>query len=134
MVVSMLQKQEGKTFCVDTLALDNDSTTAAAIRERVKREINDTKDINHTKNNLGSHLSDLRNQHPNLSDMVIKYFRKMFGCVVKGNKGNPEGIRSRLLCIVDHAFGDHSSCSEEWRGFFKDRENYKHKSLPYGKT
>ena len=101
----MLQKQ-GKTFCVDTLALDNDSTTTAAIRERVKLEINDIKDINHTKNNLGSHLSALRNQHPNLSDMVIKYFRKMFGYAVKGNKGNPEGVRSRLLCIVDHAFGD----------------------------
>ena len=52
MVVSMLQKQEGKTFCVDTLALDNDSTTASAIRERVKRKISD---INHTKNNQGSH-------------------------------------------------------------------------------
>ena len=52
-VVPMLQKQEGKTFCVVTLALDNDSTTTAAIRERVKREINDIKDINHTKNNLG---------------------------------------------------------------------------------
>ena len=131
MVVSMLQKQERKTFCVDTLALDNDSTTAGAVR--VKREINDIKDVNHTKNNLGSHLSALRNQHPNLSDMVIKYFRKMFGYTVKCNKGNPGGVRSRLLCIVDHAFGDHSSCSEEWCGFFKDRENYKHKSLPYGK-
>ena len=65
--------------------------------------------------------------------MVIKYFRKIFGYAVKGNKRNPEGVRSRLLCIVDHAFGDHSSCSEEWCGFFKDKENYKHKSLPYGK-
>ena len=86
MVVSMLQRQEGKTFCVDTLALDNDNTTATAIRERVKREINDIKDINHTKNNLGSHLSALRNQHPNLSDMVIKCLRKMFGYAVKGKK------------------------------------------------
>ena len=133
MVVSMLQKQEEKPFCVDTLALDNDSTTAAAVKERVKRKINYIKDINHTKNNLGSHLSALRNQHPNLLDMVIKYFRKMFGYAVEFNKGNPEGVRSRLLCIVDHVFGDHSSCSEEWCGFFKDRENYKHKSLPYGK-
>ena len=32
-----------------------------------------------------------------------------------------------------HLVIDHSSCSEEWCGFFKDRENYKHKSLPYGK-
>ena len=53
MIVSMLQKQEGKTFCVDTLALGNESTTVPAIRERVKREINDIKDISHTKNNLG---------------------------------------------------------------------------------
>ena len=57
----------------------------------------------------------------------------MFGYAVKGNEGNPERVRSRLLCIVDHAFDDHSSCSEEWCEFFKDRENYKHKSLPYGK-
>ena len=34
MVVSMLQKQEEKTFCIDKLALDHDSTAAAAMKPK----------------------------------------------------------------------------------------------------
>ena len=38
-----------------------------------------------------------------------------------------------MKCIVSHAIGDHDSC-QEWCGYLRDPENYRHKTLPHGKS
>ena len=30
-------------------------------------------------------------------------------------------------------FGDHSECSDQWCGYLKDPNSYKHRGLPYGR-
>ena len=50
MAASMLkQHEENNSENVVRLVMDNDSTTSAKLRAEVKHEIEDNKDINHTK-------------------------------------------------------------------------------------
>ena len=56
MAASMLkQHEENNSENVVRLVMDNDSTTSAKLRAEVKQEIEDIKDINHRKKNLGTH-------------------------------------------------------------------------------
>ena len=46
--------------------MDNASTTSAKLRAEVKHEIEEIKDINHAKKNLGTHLYNLQVKHKEL--------------------------------------------------------------------
>jgi len=58
---------------------------------------------------------------------------KCFSYSVSQNKGNPSALHKSLKSIVPHSFGNHENCHESWCGAEKDRINYKHSDLPYGK-
>ena len=75
MAASMLkQHEENNSENVVRLVMNNDSTTSAKLRAEVKREIEDIKDINHTKKNLGTHLYNLQEKHKALTPKVIIYY------------------------------------------------------------
>ena len=62
MAASMLkQHEENNSENVVGLVMDNDSTTSAKLCAEVKHEIEDIKDINHTKKSLGTHLYNSQN-------------------------------------------------------------------------
>ena len=108
MSASMLkQHEENKSENVVTLVMDNDSMTSAKLRAEVKHEIEDIKDINHTKKNLGTHLYNLQVKHKALTPKVIGYLQKCFAFVLTRHRDDTDGIRKGLLNITNHAFGCH---------------------------
>ena len=65
MAVTMLKSQKAKPESVARLVTDIDSNTSAKLRQNIERQIDDLKDINHTKKNLSTHLSELQARHKN---------------------------------------------------------------------
>lgn len=62
---------------------------------------------------------------------MLKYLSKCFAYAVTSNKNNPIQLKSDLLNVTDHAYGNHDKCGE-WCHYKDDPENYKHKGLPNG--
>lgn len=117
---------------------DDDSTTAAHIKQKVPYTVEKWTDIVHAKRSLTTRLYNLaqRGKFTNssvLSQRVISYLVKCFSYCVSQNKGNPLALQNALKNIVPHAFGNHASCDESWCRGKKDPLNYKHSDLPYGK-
>ena len=117
---------------------DDDSTTAAHIKEKVPYPVEKWTDIVHAKRSLTTRLYNLsqRGKFVNsstLSRKVINYSVKCFTYSVSQNKGNPSALQKSLKSILPHSFGNHKNCNESWCGAKKDPINYKHSDLPYGK-
>ena len=117
---------------------DDDSTTAAHIKQKVPYLVEKWTDIVHAKRSLTTRLYNLaqRGKFTNssaLSQKVINYLVKCFSYCVTQNKGNPLALKTVLKSIVPHAFGDHSTCNESWCRAKQDPQHYKHSDLPYGK-
>ena len=117
---------------------DDDSTTAAHIKQKVPYLVEKWTDTVHAKRSLTTRLYNLaqRGKFTNssaLSQKVINYLVKCFSYCVTQNKGNPLALQTALKSIVPHAFGDHSTCNESWCRAKQDPQNYKHSDLPYGK-
>ena len=90
--VAMLKQQEGKSVDITSVTMDNDSTTSARIRDEIQREMNEIKDLNHTKNNLRTHLTALQT-HKCLTDTVVTYLQTCFVIVCTGHKNDPVNIK-----------------------------------------
>ena len=73
MVSAMLKEQEGKSVAITSVIMDNDSTTSTGIRDEIQREMNEMKDLSHTKNNLRTHLTTLQATHKCLTNTVVTY-------------------------------------------------------------
>ena len=123
---------ESKGAEVATLIMDDDSTTAAHIRNSVPHKITKLSDFMHVKKHIVGELYKLQKKHKVLSSEIIKYLSKCFSFAVRTSKDNADGVRQNLLCIVPHAFGCHDNCGA-WCGYAKDPASYRHKSLPGGK-
>lgn len=117
---------------------DDDSTTAAHIKQKVPYPVEKWTDIVHAKRSLSTRLYNLaqRGKFANssvLSQRVVSYLVKCFSYCITQNKGNPSALQKELKSIVPHAFGDHECCNESWCRAKQDPLNYKHSDLPYGK-
>ena len=117
---------------------DDDSTTAAHIKQKVPYPVEKWTDIVHAKRSLTTRLYNLaqRGKFTNssvLSQRVISYLVKCFSYCVSQNRGNPLALQKALKNIVPHAFGNHTSCDESWCRAKQEPLNYKHSDLPYGK-
>ena len=97
--------------------MDNDTTTSSKLRKEIERHTEDLKDINHTKNNLGSHLEGLKKTHKALTWKVIIYPQKCFSYVLTQTKNDEEKVRLGLINIVDHVFRNHNKWEQSWCGF-----------------
>lgn len=135
MVVNIVKKINDSGKCrVSTLIGDDDTSTISHIHQEVDPSVDKRSDKNHVKKNLGKLILELSKKYPKiLTRLVILYFQKLFAYMVSQNKGNPENIKRGLKAIVNHAFGDHQHCDQEWCGFLKNPSDYKHKGLPWGK-
>ena len=117
---------------------DDDSTTESFIHAQVPYGVEKFSDIIHIKRSLTSRLHNLSKmkRFPNcssLSTKVIDYLVKCFSVAVNQNKGDPKLMQASLKCIVPHAFGIHTDCSESWCRWKQEPTMYKHAYLPYGK-
>ena len=103
MAVAVLKGREGKSVAVPSVIMDNDSTTSARIRDEIQREMNEIKDLNHTKNNFRTLLTALQTTHKCLTDAVVTYLQKCFVIVCNGHKNGPLNVKK---WIAEH----HESC------------------------
>ena len=110
MVAAMLKEQEGKSVAIRSVIMDNDSTTSARIRDEIQREMNEIKDLSHTKNDLRTHLTALQTTHK--IDTVVTFLQKCFVSVCTEHKNDPVNIKVGLVNITNHAFGNHKHCQK----------------------
>ena len=99
-------------------------------------------DSTHATRTLVSHLHKIRSEKSNfpgesvLSQKVIDYFQKCFSYCLNQNKGDPEKMRTSLIALVPHAFGDHKKCEENklnWCKWLQNPDTFSHNDLPNGK-
>lgn len=134
MLVEMLKKTNDKGVPVGTVVGDDDTTGISRVRAEVDRTIEKLSDKNHTRKNITCQLYAIRKNHKELSEKVISAITKNFNYMLSQNVGNTESVKVGLRATVDHLFGDHSNCSENWCGYFKNPGTYKHRNLPFGKN
>ena len=89
-------------------------------------------EINHIKKSGRNRLYELKKQHKQLSETVIKSVQKNFVYALNQNRGDPTSLKKALDAIPAHMYGDHSDCGS-WCGHHKDPQDYRHKNLPRGK-
>ena len=119
---------------------DDDSSTTAKIHEEVAYSVEKWSDSTHATRTLVSHLHKIRSEKSNspgesvLSQKVIDYFQKCFSyCFKNQNKGDPEKMRTSLIALVPHAFGDHKKCEESklnWCKWLQNPDTFTHNDLP----
>lgn len=130
--VELLKKTQSQNAKVKTLIMDEDSTTIAHVRRDYDADMVKWSDINHAKKCLSNAIYRIQPKYKKqLTPKVIKYFKKNYAYVLAQNKGKVDELRSGIISILPHVFGDHSSCGE-WCGYMKNSDSYKHKSLPKG--
>ena len=134
MAVDMLQQLRDEGTEVNTLIMDNDTTTISRARAEFDNKLEKEDDQNHTKKSLISSLYALRAKHKNLNNGdVLDYITRMFMYPIQQNQGNAEKIRDELGTIVPHIYGDLQHCTGQWCTYKRNPENYRYKSLPHGK-
>ena len=136
--VELFQNAPKQGAKYSTYTGDDDSTTESYIRQQVPYGVEKFSDIVHIKRSLTTRLHNLSKMErfkecSPLSSKVIAYLAKCFSIVIAQNKGDSKLMQSSMKCIVPHAFGDHTGCSESWCKWKQNPTDYKHAYLPYGK-
>ncbi|CAC5426608.1 unnamed protein product [Mytilus coruscus] len=116
MVVEMLKQLDDKDIPVSKVVGDDDSTGF----NRAKKLMPNSSMVN-----------DLKEKHKELSGMVAESIVKNVSYVLDQNIGNADGIEFYMQQSI--MYGDHQYCTENWCGYLKNKENYVHSNLPYGK-
>ena len=130
---AVIKNVEKKGLKVDTLIMDDDTTTLARVKS-FKPEIIKWSDLNHTKKHLGNSLYTLAKKQKMLTKQVITTLQRWFSFAIKQNKNQVQNCRQALSQIVPHAFGEHENCGVWCRAKDNPHIVYKHKTLPLGKN
>lgn len=128
--VSMLHSETLKEANVKVTVLvgDEDSSTAAAIREEFGDECKKASDLMHTQKVLSKDLYLVKAMHSVLDAAAITYLVATVGTVVKKNKDKPDDLLIDIKNIPEHTFNNHKDCGS-WCKFKEDPEGYKCKYL-----
>ncbi|XP_063412530.1 uncharacterized protein LOC134722744 [Mytilus trossulus] len=134
LAVEMVQDLQCKGCTVSCIIMDDDTTTLARLKQNINSDIVKRSDKNHQRKNIVSDLYRLHEKHKGkLSTSTISYLTKDLDYAIAQNQNHAEQLSQNIYAIIPHSFGDHSHCDLSWCNYHKDPENYKHKSLPYGK-
>ncbi|KAL4229161.1 hypothetical protein ACF0H5_012199 [Mactra antiquata] len=93
-----------------------------------RKKVTKWSDKNHTFKHLTNSLYRLQQKHKALTSNVISYLKKCFNYALSQAEGDVEKCARQIQQIVPHSFGDHIKC-DQWCGFLKNPETYKHGSL-----
>ena len=127
--VKLIQEVEEKGVRVDTLIMDDDTTTMARVRKEINHPVEKWSDTNHATRGLANNLYNLAKKHKILTNTNIKYIRKCFSYALHQNKGDVDKCRDAIDNIVPHCFGEHEKCNAAWCGAKTAPETYQHKTL-----
>ena len=124
MAAEMMDKLAAKSISVETIVMDNDSSTVAKLRQK-NPTLKKKSDKNHTKKNIANALYNLRKTHkPLQNSKTINYVITLFSYAIAQMQGNVLGLKKRLAQLVPHMYGEHDEC-EEWCTYRRDPENFK---------
>lgn len=133
LATDMLEELKGKGCIVDTIIMDDDTSTLSRINQNFDENMKKRSDKNHTRKNITSDLYKLKLTHSSLNKQVIDYFTMNAQYAMSQCHEKAEELAGRLNSIVPHAFGEHNKCHESWCKFIRNPENYQHQYLPGGK-
>ncbi|XP_056009320.1 uncharacterized protein LOC125656697 [Ostrea edulis] len=133
--VSMLLELSESGLIVDTLTMDDDTTTIAKLRSEVDGSIKKISDKNHTVKHFTNKLYKLRTEkgYKQLNPRTIAHLAKCFTYAISQNRGDREATKKAIESIGPHVFGTHDLCDSNWCGYLKDSFSYKPNHLPYRK-
>lgn len=130
MACEMLEMVETSGGKIDTLIMDNDSTTIARVKVQVNPNISKRSDSNHTKKGFTSALVELSSAHKVLRNVKVRgHMERCVMYCIQQNKDNPSQLETDLRNIVPHLYGEHQSCGQWCKS---QQTGYKPKHLPYG--
>ena len=132
MFIEMMKDSADQGIKIRKIAGDDDNTGINRIRKEGNVELVKESDKNHVRKNITKEIYALSTVHKSLSKKVICAITKNFNYMLQQNQGDLDGISKGLRAVVEHMFGNHDYC-QDWCGFLKDPEKYKHANLPYGK-
>ena len=132
MFVEMVKDTMNKGVKISKVAGGDDNTGINRLWRDSNTDIIKESDKNHVWKNVTKRLYSLASVHKGLSKKVIAAVTKNFNYILQQNQGKPDDISTGLKAVVEHMFGNHTYC-QNWCGFLKDMDKYKHANLPYGK-
>ncbi|XP_069135615.1 uncharacterized protein [Argopecten irradians] len=131
MACEMLQGVIDKGQRVQTLVMDNDSTTIARVKATVDHSITKKSDGNHIRKGLGGSLVELSKTHKVLRNYKVRtHIERCFMYSIRQNQNNATQLAADLEKIVPHLYGEHELCGTWCKS---QKTDYKPKNLPYGK-
>lgn len=131
MACEMLQDIMNTGKQVNTLVMDNDSTTIARVKATVDPNIRKKCDSNHTRKGFTGKLVDMSNTFKALKNVKVRgHVERCFMYCVKQNQGKSTQLEEDLQKIVPHLYGEHDKCGVWCRS---EKSGYKPRNLPYGK-
>ena len=93
-------------FKVDTIVMDNDSTTIARAKATIDPELKKKSDQNHTKKSVINSLMDLSTTHKQLKNQNVRgYLGRCVMYAILQNQGNPMELSANLKQIIPHTYG-----------------------------
>nr|XP_034337052.1 uncharacterized protein LOC117692638 [Crassostrea gigas] len=131
MACEMLQDIMNTGKQVNTLVMDNDSTTIARVKATVDPNIRKKCDSNHTRKGFTGKLLDMSNTFKALKNVKVRgHVERCFMYCFKQNQGKSTQLEEDLQKIVPHLYGEHDKCGAWCRS---EKSGYKPRNLPYGK-
>ena len=118
-------------YRIQSITMDDDTTTVSRLKSTVDPEIEKLSDKNHIKKNISNSLTS-RNTPKTLTSSAISYFVKYASYAISQNSDNAESLKTNLAAIVPHAFGEHDNCNASWCGYMENPNTYKYSGLPGG--
>lgn len=112
MASAMLYRMKEDGCEVQAIHADNDSTTAARLRNDFP-SLQKKQDKNHLKKNLTKQLYKLAKDHKQLKPTeTISYVTRCCMYAISSKHNSEEELTSKLEMVVPHMFGDHSLFAE----------------------
>lgn len=126
MAITMIQKMKAKGCDVKVLHSDNDSTTAARLKNQFD-DIIKKDDRNHIKKNLTTQLYGAAKKYKELKPAgVIPAIKRMYMYAIQSHQGlGVTGLEMRLDSVVPHLFGDHNLCTPDWCKYHENPTTYR---------
>ncbi|XP_061168272.1 uncharacterized protein LOC133177209 [Saccostrea echinata] len=133
MASAMLNRMREDGCEVQTIHADNDSTTAARLKNMFP-SLQKKQDKNHLKKNLTKQLYKLAKIYKQLKPAgTISYMVRCFMYAISTKYTSEEELMSKLEMVVPHMFGDHSLCEgATWCTYHKNPLTFSFKHLSKG--
>ena len=97
MAVSMMKELQGKNINVESIVMDDDTTTLARARKEVKAGLKKKSHANHAKKHFTNRLYALQitKKYKQLECKTISHLKKCFNNIIAMNKRNPANLKKK---------------------------------------